>query len=121
MDAPNLGPLTVSTIIGDSDGYAVTTTLTAFLSNAAASNQVFKVNSIYCTNTDGANSADVTLTLYNGTTDFPIASTISVPADSTQVLVTRDAYLYIKEGYSLRAQASANGDLVIVWGIERIS
>ena len=121
MAAPNLAPLAVSTITGKTDGYAVTTSLAAALSNSAASGKVFKINSVYCANVDGASSADITLTYYNGTTDFPIGSTITVPADATQVLVTRDAYIYLEEGDSLRAQASANGDLVVVIGYEEIS
>jgi hypothetical protein len=121
MAAPNLSPLTVATITGKTDGYAVTTSLAAALSNSAASGKVFKINSVYCANVDGASAADITLTYYNGTTDFPIGSTIAVPADATQVLVTRDAYIYLEEGDSLRAQASAAGDLVLVIGYEEIS
>jgi hypothetical protein len=121
MAAPNLTPLGVTTIRGKTARYAATTSLAAALSNSAASNKVFKINSVYCANIDGASGADITLTIFNGTTDFAIASTIAVPADATQVLVTRDAYIYLEEGDSLRAQASANGDLVLVIGYEEIS
>jgi hypothetical protein len=121
MAAPNLSPLTVSTITGKTARYAVTTSLAAALSNSVASGKVFKINSVYCANIDGTSSADITLTIYNGTTDFAIASTVAVPADATQVLVTRDAYIYLEEGDSLRAQASATGDLVLVIGYEEVS
>ena len=121
MAAPNLSPLTVLGITGKTARYAVTTSLAAALTNSADSDKVFKINSVYCANIDGANSADITLTIFNGTTDFAIASTISVPADATQVLVTRDAYFYLEEGDSLRAQASATGDLVMIIGYEEIS
>jgi hypothetical protein len=119
MAAPNLK--TPTTITGRTDGYAVTTTLAAALSNSAGSGKVLKVNSVYCANVDGAASADIDLTYYNGTTDFYLAKTIAVPADATQVLVTREAPIYLEEGDSLRAKASAASDLELVISYEDIS
>ena len=119
MAAPNLK--TPTTITGKTAGYAVTTSLAAALSNSAASGKVFKINSVYCAKVDGAASADISLEHYNGTTGFKIASTIAVPADATQVLVARDGYIYLEEGHSLRAVASAASDLELVIGYEEIS
>ena len=119
MAAPNLK--TPAAITGKTDGYAVTTSLAAALSNGAASGKVLKVNSVYCANVDGSASADIDLSYYNGTTDFYLAKTISVPADATQVLVTREAPIYLEEGDSLRAKASANSDLELVISYEDIS
>jgi hypothetical protein len=119
MAAPNLKSPT--TITGITVGYAVTTSLAAALTNGAASGKVFKINSVYCANVDGAAAADISLSYYNGTTDFYLAKTISVPADATQVLVSREAYIYLEEGESLRALASAAGDLELVISYEEIS
>lgn len=119
MAAPNLK--TPTTIFGKSVGYAVTTSMAAALSNGASSGKVLKVNSVYCANVDGTAAADITLEHYNGTTASKLASTITVPADATQVLVTREAYIYLEEGHSLRAQASAAGDLELVISYEDIS
>jgi len=119
MAAPNLKSPT--TITGKTVGYAVTTSLAAALTNSAASGKALKINSVYCANVDGVNSADITLEHYNGTTGFKIGNTIAVPADATQVLVTREAYIYLEEGHSLRAQASAASDLELVIGYEEIS
>ena len=119
MAAPNLK--VVENILGKTEGYAVTTNLAAALSNGAASGKVFKINSVYCANVDGTAAADITLEHYNGTTGFKLANTITVPADATQVLVTREAYIYLEEGHSLRAQASAAGDLELVISYEDIS
>ena len=119
MAAPNLKSPT--TITGKTARYAVTATLASALANSAASGKAFKINSVYCANVDGAAAADIDLTIYNGTTDFYLAKTITVPADATQMLVTRDAYFYLEEGDSLRAKASVAGDLEIVIGYEEIS
>jgi hypothetical protein len=44
-----------------------------------------------------------------------------VPADATQVLCTKDTYFYLEEGDSIRAIASAAGDLELVIGYEEIA
>jgi hypothetical protein len=119
MAAPNLKSPT--TITGKSVGYAVTTSMAAALSNGASSGKVLKINSVYCANVDGTAAADISLEHYDGTTGFAIGKTITVPADATQVLVTREAYIYLEEGHSLRAQASATGDLELVISYEDIS
>jgi len=119
MAAPNLK--TPITITGKTVGYAVTASLAAALSNSAASGKVFKINSVYCANVDGAASADITLEHYNGATGFKIAYQITVPAKATQVLVTREGYIYLEEGHSIRAVASAASDLELVIGYEEIS
>ena len=122
MAAPNIkSGSSVTTVTGKTVGYAVTTSMAAALSNGASSGKVLKVNSVYCSNIDGTSAADITLEHYNGTTAFKLANTIAVPADATQVLVTREAYIYLEEGHSLRAQASATGDLELVIGYEEIS
>ena len=119
MAAPNLKNPT--TITGKTARYAVTASLAAALSNSAASGKVLKINSIFCANVDGTNTADITVSIYNGTTDHYIAFTIAVPADATQIISTKDTYFYLEEGDSIRAAANAASDLVLVIGYEEIS
>jgi hypothetical protein len=119
MAAPNLKSPT--TILGRTARYAVTTSLGAALSNAAASGKVLKINSIFCANVDGVSAADISVSIYDGTTDRYIAKTIAVPADATQVLSTKETYFYLEEGDSIRALASAASDLELVIGYEEIS
>jgi hypothetical protein len=119
MAAPNLKAPT--TILGRTARYAVTTSLAAALSNSAASGKVLKINSIFCANVDGVNAADISVSIYDGTTDRYIAKTIAVPADATQVLSTKETYFYLEEGDSIRALASAASDLELVIGYEEIA
>ena len=116
MAAPNI--LTPTTLTAETLTYAVTDTLTACLSNAADSGEVLKINSIYCANITGSTAESITLTIYDGATDTHLASTISVPVNGTQVLANADAYLYLKEGWSLKAQASAATSLELVVSYE---
>jgi hypothetical protein len=119
MAAPNLKSPT--TILGRTARYAVTTSLANALANSAASGKVLKINSIFCANVDGVNAADISVSIYDGTTDRHIAKTIAVPADATQVLSTKETYFYLEEGDSIRALASAASDLELVIGYEEIS
>ena len=54
-----------------------------------------RVDSILIANDDGTNACDVTVEISNdnGSTYYKIASTISVPADSTLDLISRPLYL----------------------------
>lgn len=119
MAAPNIKSPT--TITGRTARYAVTTSLANALANSAASGKVLKINSIFCANVDGTNAADISVSVYNGTTDTYIAKTIAVPADATQILSTKETYFYLEEGDSIRALASAASDLELIIGYEEIS
>ena len=119
MAAPNLKSPT--TITGRTARYAVTTSLAAALSNSAASGKALKINSIFCANVDGANAADISVSIYDGSTDRYLAKTITVPADATQIISTKETYFYLEEGDSIRALASAASDLELVIGYEDIS
>jgi hypothetical protein len=103
--------ITATSITGNTDVQAVTTTATAITTNAAASGKLYKVNSVVISNVDGANAADITVDLFRSSTPYYLAYTITVPADATLVVVTRDMGIYLQEGDSIRCTASADGDL----------
>jgi hypothetical protein len=117
MAAPNI--VNVATITGKTAVQAVGTSATAIVSNAGGSGKVFKVNALYVSNVDGSAAADITVDLFRSSTAYAIASTISVPADSTLDLMSKA--IYLEEGDSLRCTASASGDLVAVCSYEEIS
>ena len=119
MAAPNLKNPT--TITGRTARYAVTTSLGNALANSAASGKVFKINSIFCANVDGSNAADISVSIYDGSTDRYLAKTIAVPADATQIISTKETYFYLEEGDSIRAVANAASDLELIIGYEDIS
>lgn len=120
MAAPNI--VNVTTIYGKTAGLAVTTSATAVVTNSASSGKVLKINSLIISNVDGTNAADVTVDVYkNQTTAYELASTITVPADATLVVVSKDTAIYLEENDSLRVTASANNDLEAVCSYEEIS
>lgn len=95
-------------------GQAVGTSATAIVSNASASNNGVKVISLYVSNVDGTNAADITADVFDGSTAYEIASTVTVSADSTLVIISEGAPIYLEEGWSLRLTASAASDLEAV-------
>jgi hypothetical protein len=119
MAAPNLKNPT--TITGKTFRYAVTASLASVLANGAASGKVFKINSIFCANVDGDNAADISVSIYDGSTDRYLAKTITVPADATQIISTKETYFYLEEGDSIRAVANEASDLELIIGYEDIS
>ena len=111
MAAPNIASLT--TITGKTTYLTPGgTTALVLLPNAASSNNVLKINQIVVANVDGTNAVDATVSIYtngavaqgsapSGGTAFPIASTISVPADASLIVVDKTTGLYLEEGTSI--------------------
>ena len=99
MAAPNILSLTTAT--GKTTYFTPSgTTAVVLLQNAASSGKVLKVNSLVAANVDGTNAADCTVSYYtnggvaqgsapSGGTAFPIASTISVPADASLIIIDK--------------------------------
>jgi len=117
MANPNI--VNVATINGGNLGFNLSNTLTATLLTVA-SDVILKINRITVANVDGSSSADVDLFvdgMGNGATGISatgaatvyLAKTVSVPADSTLVLV--DSPIYLMEADILKGGASAAGDL----------
>ena len=102
----------------------VSNTASELLENAASSNKVLKINSLIIANVDGTDSADITVTIRNaagGTTYSSLAHTISVPADATLVVISKDTSIYLEESGAIYLQASASGDLSATCSYEEIS
>jgi hypothetical protein len=124
MAAPNI--VNVTSILGITTAVELTTTtVTTFLSNAAASNKVFKINTIIASNIDGSSSADITVKYHlaaaGAGTSIALANTITVPASASLVIIGKDNPIYLEENRSLTAQASAANDIAIVCSYEDIS
>lgn len=124
MANPNI--VNVSTIYGNTSSTLLSTTnATSVVSNAASSGKIYKINSIVVANVDGSAAADITINLYSaaalGGTATAIASTISVPADTTLIISDKTTAFYLLEDKSVGATASAANDLVVTCSWEEIS
>ena len=119
MANPNI--VGVTAIYGKTAGLAVTTTAADIVDNAASSGKIFKVNSLTVANIN-TSAATVTVDVYkNQTTAFEIAHVITVPANATLVIVSRETPIYLEENDSIRVKASINSYLEAVVSYEEIS
>ena len=121
MAAPNL--VNVSTITAKSVQTTLNTTLTTeILANASSSGKVFKINNIIVANIDGSSAVDASVFITkSGGSPIAIASTISVPADSSLVVIDKNSALYLEEGDNIEAGAGAASDAVITINYEELS
>ena len=119
MANPNI--VGVTSILGKTQGGEITTGLNTMLTNSVGSNAIYKINSLIVSNIDGINAADVTAVARVDGADIRIASTITVPADATLVVISKETSIYLEENDSIKLQASANGDLHYVLSYEIIS
>ena len=111
MAAPNI--LALNTATGKTTYLTPSgTTAVVLLQNAASSNTVLKINQIVAANVNGTNAVDTTVSIYtnggvaqgsapSGGTAFPIASTISVPADASLIVVDKTTQIYLEENMSI--------------------
>lgn len=124
MANPNIAALT--TITGKTASVNLAnTSANTIINNAASSNTIVKVNSVIVCNTDGTTAYDITIAYYSqddlGGTAYPIASTVSVPADASLVVINKDSQIYLEEDKSLGATASSANKLTVVASYEIIS
>lgn len=124
MANPNI--VNVTDIRGKTVVASLTTTnSTLVVENVAASGKVFKINSLIVSNVDGSSAADITINLFSedniGGTGTQIVSTVSVPADASLVVISKDTSIYLEEDKSIGATASAANDLKVICSYEEIS
>jgi hypothetical protein len=108
------------------------TTAVVLLPNPLSSNQVFKINQIVAANVNGSAAVDTTVAIYsNGAqtqgnppssgTAYPIASTVSVPADASLVVTDKTTAIYLMEGQSIIVTSGTASGIAYTISYEVIS
>lgn len=108
------------------------TTAVVLLPNAASSGKVFKINQIVAANVDGTNAVNTTVSIYtngavaqgsapSGGTAFPIASTISVPANASLIVTDKTTAIYLQEGTSIVVTSGTASKITYSISYEEIS
>ena len=125
MAAPNI--VNISTLTGKTTYVNLTTTgSTSVLSNASGSNRVYKINSLFVSNTDTTNAVNVTVNYYDSssvsaaTTSGSIANSITVPAKSNLVILDKSTALYLEENDAIGAIAGTAAKLTVICSYEDI-
>ena len=104
MASPNI--VNVTSIIGTTTYLTPSnTTANTLLSNAASSGLVYKINQIVCANVNGSSAVNATVAINSlaagAGTNYPIISTISVPASASVIAVDKTTAVYLMENSSI--------------------
>lgn len=118
MANPNI--VTTSSIYGKTDVLLVGTTATAITSNPGSSGKVYKINSVIVSNVSGLSAVDVDVALHRSSVSYHFAKTLSVPADSTAVVVGKENPLYLLEGDAIRIVAGSSSAAEAICSYEEI-
>lgn len=131
MAAPNILALTTGT--GKTTYFTPSgTTAVVLLQNAASSGKVLKVNQIIAANVDGTNAVNCTVSIYtnggvaqgsapSGGTAYPIASTISVPANASLIVSDKTTQIYLEENTCLSITSGTASKLTFSVSYEELS
>lgn len=131
MANPNI--LAATTINGVTTYYTPSgTSAVVLLPNAASSGKVFRVNQILATNVNGSAAVNATVSIYtngavaqgsapSGGTAYPIASTISVPANASLILSDKTSAFYLQEGTSITVTSGTGSGITYTVSYEDIS
>ena len=119
MAAPNI--VNVTSIYGRTMGAALGTSANTDILTCA-SDKVLKINSIIVANVDGTNASTVTVHFYDNSASarYNLAHTVTVPADSTLVVLGKDSPIYLEESDQIEAEASVASDLEMVISYEEL-
>ncbi len=105
MTAPNL--LGTTTVTGKTALATLTTVTANVITNSSSSGTVDKLNSIVLGNYSGS-TVTANVMINRSSTVYYIGGNVSIPSNSTLVLLGKDTSLYLEEGDVLQANVSAN-------------
>lgn len=117
MTAPNLA--NISSILANTAVVSAGITATTIVSNASGSNSVYKIEGLYCCNNDNSSTYNITIDIYRSSTAYNLASSISIPVNSTLDVLSKSIYLL--EGDTLRATANAASKITVTCSYEVLS
>jgi hypothetical protein len=124
MANPNI--VNVTTITGNTTYLTpANTTANTLLSNAASSGLVFKINQIVCANVNGSSAVNATVAINNAAagagTNFPVISTVSVPASASVIAVDKTTAIYLMENSSIVVTSGTSSGITYSLSYESIA
>ena len=124
MSNPNI--VNVTSILGTTTYLTpANTTANTLLSNAASSGLVFKINQIVCANVNGSSAVNATVAINNAAagagTNFPVISTVSVPASASVIAVDKTTAIYLMENSSIVVTSGTSSGITYSLSYESIA
>ena len=108
------------------------TSALVLIRNAASSGQVYKINQIVAANVSGSAAVNATVSIYtnggvapgsapSGGTGYPVASTISVPANASLIVADKTTAIYLMEDQSITVTSGTASGITYTVSYEVIS
>jgi len=124
MANPNI--VNVTTLTGNTTYLTPgNTTANTLLSNAASSGLVFKINQIVCANVNGSSAVNATVAINSAAagagTNYPIISTIAVPASASVIAVDKTTAVYLMENSSIVVTSGTSSGITYTISYESIA
>jgi hypothetical protein len=124
MANPNI--INVTTLTGNTTYLTpANTTANTLLSNAASSGLVYKINQIVCANVNGASAVNATVAINSAAagagTNYPVISTISVPASASVIAVDKTTAIYLTENSSIVVTSGTSSGITYTISYESIA
>jgi hypothetical protein len=118
MAAPNL--LGSTSVVGKTAFANLTTVMSNVLVNSTNSNSAAKIDNVILANYS-VSSVTANVIVNRSASIYYLGGRITVPANSTLVLLGKDTSIYLEEGDYLQANTSANVSVSFSAGYELIS
>ena len=124
MSSPNI--VNVTSIIGTTTYLTpANTTANTLLSNAASSGLVYKINQIVCANVNGSSAVNATVAINSAAagagTNYPVISTVSVPASASVIAVDKTTAIYPMENSSIVVTSGTSSGITYTLSYESIA
>ena len=124
MANPNI--VNVTSILGTTTYLTpANTTANTLLSNAASSGLVYKINQIVCANVNGSSAVNATVAINNAAagagTNYPVISTVSVPASASVIAVDKTTAIYLMENSSIVVTSGTSSGITYSLSYESIA
>jgi hypothetical protein len=119
MANPNI--VNVTTIYGETAAINVTTANSNIIQNSSSSNSVYKINSLFASNLNDTVNMDINVDIIKLANNFALARNVSIPYNSTIVVISKDSTIYLQEGEAIRVSTSSNSNVQAVCSYEVIS
>jgi hypothetical protein len=101
------------------------TTANTLLSNAASSGLVYKINQIVCANVNGSSAVNATVAINSAAagagTNYPVISTVSVPASASVIAVDKTTAIYLMENSSIVVTSGTSSGITYTLSYESIA
>lgn len=118
MTAPNV--VNVANITGKMAMANLTTVAANLITNSSGSNTLVKVNQVTVSNTT-TSAVACYISILRSSVNYFVASNVSVPGNSSLVVVGKDSMIYLEEGDVIQANATANSAAQITSSYEIIA